>query len=96
VGGLLVVDLGHGLPVDRHPERAILDAEDRVARHFEIGVLALVADEEVVRIDLADVPEGGEPSKAVTGMPTGISLVVRGSSVMVGAPWVWMKSGWCG
>jgi hypothetical protein len=50
-----VVDLGHGISVDRDLELPVREAANRVDRHFEIGVLAVLPDQKVVRVDLTNV-----------------------------------------
>jgi hypothetical protein len=57
VNGLDVVDLGHGISVDRDVKLPLREAEDRVDRHFEVGVLVLLSDQDVVRVDLPHIPE---------------------------------------
>jgi hypothetical protein len=55
MSGLDVVDLGHGVSVDRDLEFTICLAANRVDRHFEVGMLAVLPDQEVVRVDLTDM-----------------------------------------
>jgi hypothetical protein len=35
----------------------VREAQDCVDRHFEVGMLAVPTDQDVVRVDLPDIPE---------------------------------------
>jgi hypothetical protein len=45
MSGLDVVDLGHGVSVDRDLELSVREAANRVDRHFEVGMLAVLTDQ---------------------------------------------------
>jgi len=57
VSGFDVVDLGHRVAIDRDLELTVREAEDGVDRHFEVGVFAFPSNQEIVRVDLPDMPE---------------------------------------
>ena len=57
VGRLLIVDRRDRIKVDRDLQFAVFNPADRVDRHFEITVLTLLVDQDVVRMDLSHIPE---------------------------------------
>jgi hypothetical protein len=52
-----IINLGHGLSVDRDMELTVDDALDGVDRHVQVFVLALLPDEEIVGMNLPDITE---------------------------------------
>jgi hypothetical protein len=59
MNGFDVVDLGHGVLIDRDLELAVRETEDGVDLHFEVGVLAFPCNEQIVRVNLPDMAEQG-------------------------------------
>ena len=80
MNGLDVVDLGHRVPVDRDLKLPVREAEDRVDRHFEVGMLAVLSDQDVVRVDLPHIPE----LRAVEAQHRGSHRDVAGTVWIVG------------
>src|SRR5215204_757149 len=52
VGGLDVVDRGYGVSVNCDLELSFRECENRMDRHFEVVMFAVLSDQEVVRVDL--------------------------------------------
>jgi hypothetical protein len=77
VGGLDVVDLGHRVPVDRDLKLPVRETEDGVDWHFEVGVLAFPANEQIVRVDLSDMAEQGAIEAHHRGPQRDVSGTVR-------------------
>src|SRR5687768_14763890 len=75
VRGLDVVDLGHGVSVDRDLELSVREAANRMDRHFEVGMLAVLHDQEVVWVDLTDMSK----QRAVEGSNWGSHRNVAGT-----------------
>src|SRR5688500_8316045 len=75
MSSLDVVDLGHGVSVDRDLELTICHATNRMDRHFEVGMLTVLPDQEVVRVDLTDMSK----QRAVEGSNRGSHRNVSGT-----------------
>jgi hypothetical protein len=59
VSGLDIVDLRHRVPVDGDLKLPFRESEDCVDRHFEVGMLTVLSNQEVVRVDFTDMAEQG-------------------------------------